>query len=181
MAGPSSSFIHLSVRSYFSMKDGAFSPEDLALRAADLGMPAVALTDRDGLYGAARFGTACAQVGVRPIYGASLTVRTLRGSRGEEADRSITVLAKDAVGYGNLCRLITTAHMTGERGDPALTTGQVCERARGLVCLLGPESEPGRLATLGQPGSPGVPEAVLVALMAVVLLTRPQGIQRATA
>src|SRR3989442_2820361 len=145
MAGPSSSFIHLSVRSYFSMKDGAFSPEDLALRAADLGMPAVALTDRDGLYGAARFGTACAQVGVRPIYGASLTVRTLR------ADRSITVLAKDAVGYGNLCRLITTAHMTGERGDPALTTGQVCERAQGLVCLLGPESDPGRMAAAGRP------------------------------
>src|SRR5712691_9580922 len=143
MPGLSSSFIHLSVRSYFSMKDGAFSPEDLALRAAELGMPAVALTDRDGLYGAARFGTACAHVGVRPIYGASLTVRTLR------ADRSITVLAKDAAGYGNLCRLITSAHMTGERGDPALTTGQVCERAEGLVCLLGPESEPGRLATLG--------------------------------
>src|SRR5712691_1450435 len=143
MAGLSSSFIHLSVRSYFSMKDGAFSPEDLALRAAELGMPAVALTDRDGLYGAARFGTACAHVGVRPIYGASLTVRTLR------ADRSITVLAKDAAGYGNLCRLITTEHMMGERGDPALTTGQVCERAEGLVCLLGPEAEPGRLATLG--------------------------------
>src|SRR5207245_9936489 len=96
--GPSSSpFVHLSVRSYFSMKDGAFSPEDLALRAAELGMPAVALTDRDGLYGAARFGTACAHVGVRPIYGASLTVRTLR------PDRSITVLAKDAVGSRNLC------------------------------------------------------------------------------
>ncbi len=64
----SSSFIHLSVRSYFSIKDGAFSPEDLARRAAELGMPAVALTDRDGLYGAPRFAAACRHYGVRPIF-----------------------------------------------------------------------------------------------------------------
>src|SRR5712692_8098316 len=136
-------FAHLSVRSYFSMKEGAFSPEELAWQAARLGMSAVAVTDRDGLYGAARFVVACRDAGVRPVYGASLTVRTVR------EDRLVTMLAKDAMGYGNLCELITTAHMTGERGDPALTTGQICERAEGLVCLLGPESEPGRLATLG--------------------------------
>ena len=143
----SSPFIHLSVRSYFSIKDGALSPEDLARRAAELGMPAVALTDRDGLYGAARFADACRQVGVRPIFGATLTVRTLPG------DRLVTLLVKDASGYGNLCRLITTAHMTGERSDPALTTGQVCERSGGLVCLLGPRSEPGSLVVAGSPGT----------------------------
>src|SRR6266511_968634 len=148
----SSPFIHLSVRSYFSMKDGALSPEDLAIRAAELGMPAVALTDRDGLYGAARFADACRRVGVRPMFGATLTVRTLAG------DRLVTLLAKDASGYGNLCRLITTAHMTGERGDPALTTGQVCERAGGLICLAGPDSEPGALA------KPGWHDAALTAL-----------------
>src|SRR5437879_13648158 len=57
----SPSFIHLNVRSYFSIKDGACSPEDLARRAAELEMPAVAMTDRDGLYGAARFAAACAR------------------------------------------------------------------------------------------------------------------------
>jgi error-prone DNA polymerase len=139
----SSSFVHLSVRSYFSIKDGAFSPEDLACRAAALGMPAVALTDRDSLYGAPRFAAACAAVGVRPIFGAMLTVRSL------DADHRAVLLAKDAIGYGNLCRLITTAQMSGERGDPALTTGQVCERAEGLVCLLGAESLPGLLAAMG--------------------------------
>ena len=143
----SSPFIHLSVRSFFSMKDGALCPEDLALRAAELGMPAVALTDRDGLYGAPRFAAACSQVGVRPIFGATLTIRTLAG------DRLVMLLAKDASGYGNLCRLITTAHMTGERGDPALTAGQVCERSGGLVCLLGPRSEPGSLVVAGSPGT----------------------------
>ena len=142
-------FVHLNVRSYFSIKDGAFSPEDLALRTAELGMPAVALTDRDGLYGAARFAEACRQVServapVRPIYGATLTIRTTCG------DRDAVLLAKDAVGYASLCRSITTAHMTGERGDPALTTTQVCERSEGLICLLGPSSEPGALAAAGR-------------------------------
>ena len=136
-------FIHLNVRSYFSIKDGAFSPEDLAARAVNLSMPAVALTDRDGLYGAPRFAAACRHYGVKPIFGATLTLRSGRG------DHLVTLLAKDAVGYGNLCHLVTSAHMTGERGDPALTPGQVCERTAGLICLLGPESEPGRLAAAG--------------------------------
>src|SRR2546421_2340594 len=110
--GAMNAFVHLDVRSYFSLKDGAFSPEELALRAAQLGMPAVALTDRDGLYGAARFVSACQQVGIRPILGATLTVR-------EGTDTSVVVLAEDSVGYANLCRLITDAHMMGERGDPS--------------------------------------------------------------
>ena len=52
-------FVHLDVRSYFSLKEGAFSPEALARRAAELRMPAIALADRDGLYGTARFVDAC--------------------------------------------------------------------------------------------------------------------------
>ncbi|MDP8956308.1 MAG: DNA polymerase III subunit alpha [Actinomycetota bacterium] len=139
-----SRFVHLNVRSYFSIKDGAFSPEDLAGRAADLAMPAVAITDRDGVSGAPRFAAACRHYGVKPIFGATLTVRSRRG------DHLVLLVAKDAVGYGNLCRLITIAHMTGERGDPALTTGQLCERSAGLICLLGPQSEPGALAATGQ-------------------------------
>src|SRR5213596_2500495 len=115
MPSSPSSFVHLTDRSYFSIKDGAFSPEDLARRAAELGMPAVALTDRDGLYGAPRFVAACHHDGVRPILGATMTVRTVGG------DRPVTLLAKDATGYGNLCRLITDAQTSGERGGTALT------------------------------------------------------------
>src|SRR5262249_59061183 len=144
-------FVHLSVRSNFSLKDGAFFPEQLAMAAADLGMPAVALTDRDGLYGAARFVDGCAKAGVRPILGATLTIRegrTLLESRAP-TDASIVVLARNAEGYANLCRLITDAHMTGERGDPSLAPAQVLAHADGLVCLLGPESPAGRLALHG--------------------------------
>ena len=68
-------FVHLDVRSCFSLKEGAFTPEQLAHRAARLDMPAVAICDRDGLYGAARFVKACEEQGVKPILGASLTIR----------------------------------------------------------------------------------------------------------
>jgi error-prone DNA polymerase len=151
----SGAFVHLDVRSFFSLKEGAFSPEALAHRAAELGMPAVALVDRDGLYGAARFVDACEREDVRPILGASLTVReagTLplpRNGR-RQADASVVVLARDATGYANLCRLVTDAHMTGERGDPSLTPEQICAHAGGLVALLGPSSPPGAFAVAGR-------------------------------
>src|SRR5881398_3205258 len=138
-------FVHLDVRSYFSLKDGACSPEELAAWAAHLGMPAVAMTDRDGLYGAARFAAACGKTGVRPLLGATLTIRDLRGGAGGARsagqsppsprsanpsgpllrDTSLVVLAQDSVGYGNLCRLITDSHMVGERGDPSLAVEQL--------------------------------------------------------
>src|SRR5687768_13597856 len=167
-------FVHLDVRSYFSLKEGALSPEALARRAAELQMPAVAIADRDGLYGVARFVEACEREGVHPILGASITVREagtlplprgVRGARGapsgrarapragtgrKPTDASVVLLARDAAGYANLCRLITDAHMTGERGDPSLTPEQVCAHAGGLVALLGPDSPPGALALAGR-------------------------------
>src|SRR4051812_9308771 len=117
-------------------------------------MAAVALTDRDGLYGAARFVDACTKTGVHPILGATLTIRQPGVPANERPARSvvgrdgfsIVVLARNDLGYANLCRLITDAHMTGERGDPALAPAQVLAHAEGLICLLGPESPAGALA-----------------------------------
>ncbi|HEX7248670.1 MAG TPA: DNA polymerase III subunit alpha, partial [Actinomycetota bacterium] len=150
------SFVHLDVRSCFSLKEGAFTPEQLAARAAGFALgsdpPAVAMTDRDGLYGAARFVRACEGAGVRAILGASLTVRTPQpGGRGyERADAHLVLLATDDTGYANLCRLITDAHMLGERGDPWVDPLQVCAHATGLVAIAGPRSHPGRAATHGR-------------------------------
>jgi error-prone DNA polymerase len=175
----SSPFVHLEVRSFFSLKEGACSPEDLARRARELGMPAVALTDRDGLYGAARFVAACRREGVRPILGAALTVRAdgaaergraarpsrsgvgdglARGATAEPphapGEGEVVLLAMDEEGYANLCRLITDAHTAvGERRDPWLTGERVCAHAEGLACLLGPDSPPGRLAASGRPSA----------------------------
>ena len=181
--GTSPGFVHLDVRSFFSLKDGAFSPEALARRAAGLGMPAVALTDRDGLYGTARFVDACQKAGVKPILGATLTVSDPRSAAGVGAERSgsrsaartrfraselhgatrgprsrsvdpaatqVILLAQDDRGYANLSRLITDAHMTGERGDPSLASEQICAHTHGLLCLLGPSSLPGSLAVDGR-------------------------------
>ncbi len=169
----SPSFAHLDVRSFFSLKDGAFSPEDLARRAGHLGMPAVAMTDRDGLYGAARFVAACENEGIRPILGATLTLADGRdGSvaaqrrRGPERQRRdpssehaappgpqgqhVVLIATDEVGYANLCRLITDAHMAGERGNPSLEIEQILAHAEGLAAILGPCSPVGRLAVMGE-------------------------------
>jgi error-prone DNA polymerase len=108
-------------------------------------MPAVAMTDRDGLYGAARFVKACQAEGIRPILGASLTVRTPT----PPVDGHVILLAMDETGYANLCRLITDAHMLGDRGDPWVAAEQICAHASGMTLLLGPRSHPGRLATEG--------------------------------
>ena len=138
-------FVHLDVRSFFSLKEGAFSPEQLARRAAALGMPAVAMTDRDGLYGAARFVRACEAVGVRPILGASLTVRAPEapGRRPASATRTSCCSPRTTDGYANLCRLVTDAQLLGERGDPCVAMPQICAHAAGMTVVLGPRSHPG--------------------------------------
>jgi error-prone DNA polymerase len=143
-------FVHLDVRSFFSLKDGAFSPEQLATRAAELGMRAVAMTDRDGLYGAARFVAACRKEGVRPIRGAGLRGGARGGGGGGRRDAHVVLLAQDVAGYANLCRLITDAHMFGDRGDPWVAIEQICAHAAGMTVLLGPRSHPGRLAVAGR-------------------------------
>ena len=141
------SFVHLDVRSYFSLKEGAFAPEQLAEQAAGLGMPAVAMTDRDGLYGAARFVSGCQRNGVKPILGASLTVRA---PAPPPRDAHVVLVAEDDTGYANLCRLLTDAQLLGERGDPWVAVEQICAHAAGMTVLLGPRSHPGRLAVAGR-------------------------------
>src|SRR5207247_8875944 len=145
--GPSMSVVHLDVRSYFSLKEGAFAPEQLAEQGAGLGMSAVAMTDRDGLYGAARFVSACQRNGVKPILGASLTVRA---PAAPPRHAPVVLLAEDDTGYANLCRLLTDAQLLGERGDPWVATEQICALAAGMTVLLGPRSHPGRLAVAGR-------------------------------
>jgi DNA polymerase III alpha subunit len=94
-------FVELHCHSAYSFLDGASLPEELAVRAAELGYEALALTDHDGLYGSLEFAHAAKHFGIRPITGAELTL----------ADRShVTLLVETPRGYANLCRLITAAH-----------------------------------------------------------------------
>ncbi len=139
-------FVHLETRSGFSLKEGTFTPEALARRAARLGMRTVALTDRDSLLGAARMVAACEREGIRPILGASVTTRSddPRGPGG-----SLVLLAADDDGYANLCTLIGQAHQN-HRDDPRIDLERICEHAQGLVAIVGPASPPGRLAIAGR-------------------------------
>ncbi|HEU6445751.1 MAG TPA: PHP domain-containing protein, partial [Gaiellaceae bacterium] len=106
-------YTELHAHSAYSFLDGASLPEELAVRAAELGYEALALTDHDGVYGSLEFAHAAKTFGVRPITGAEVTLGD--GSH-------VTLLVESARGYANLCRLLTAAH-AGTRpreGEPAL-------------------------------------------------------------
>jgi error-prone DNA polymerase len=129
-------YVELHAHSSYSFLDGASLPEELAVAAAELGYPALALTDHDGVYGSLEFAHAAKHFGVRPITGTELTL----------ADRShVTLLVETPKGYANLCRLITAAHAHTRRpgketqppGDPALDQHLLEELNAGLVCLSG--------------------------------------------
>jgi error-prone DNA polymerase len=129
-------YVELHAHSSYSFLDGASLPEELAVRAAELGYPALALTDHDGLYGSLEFAHAAKHFGVRPITGAELTL----------ADRShVTLLVETQAGYANLCRLITAAHAhtrpvgreSQPPGEPALDQALLEELNEGLICLSG--------------------------------------------
>jgi error-prone DNA polymerase len=93
-------YVELHAHSAYSFLDGASLPEELAIRAAELGYGALALTDHDGVYGSLEFAQAAKAFGVRPITGAEVTL----------ADGShVTLLVESAMGYANLCRLLTAA------------------------------------------------------------------------
>jgi error-prone DNA polymerase len=159
-------FVHLHVASGYSLRHGASHPHLLAAKAAEHGMDALALTDRDGVYGAVRFAKACQREGIRPLLGTDLAVaaeaaetRSTSGSRtpargGAFVDPGlprVTLLASGRAGWGALCRLVTATHLAGERGTPVTSLeliGEYAEVARsaggGLIALLGPHSEAGR-------------------------------------
>jgi len=123
-------YIELHANSAFSFLLGASLPEQLAERAAELGIPAMALIDRDGLYGAPRFYAACREHGIRPIIGAELTM---------EDGTVLPVLVKSRTGYCNLSRLITRAKLRGTKTESAVRWKELPEFCEGLVALMGSE------------------------------------------
>ena len=94
-------YVELHAHSAYSFLDGASQPEELAAGAAELGYPALALTDHDGVYGSLEFAYAAKHFGVRPITGAEVTL---------DGGTHVTLLVETPQGYANLCRLLTAAH-----------------------------------------------------------------------
>lgn len=113
------SFVHLRVHSNFSMLAGTRPVEDLVRAAAGAGMPAVALTDVDGMYAVVPFQKACKASGIRPIHGVELAgaldaPRDSRGGAPSGPAGRVTLLARTREGYGELCRLVTRRRLDGE-------------------------------------------------------------------
>src|SRR5574339_80694 len=104
-------YVELHARSAFSFLRGASLPEQLAETAAHLNMPAMALCDRDGVYGAPRFFAAAKEQGLRPIIGSELTM---------EDGAVLPVLVETRAGYQNLCRLLTRAHLRAAKNESAV-------------------------------------------------------------
>ena len=130
-------YVELHSHSNFSFLDGGSHPYELAMRAAELEMPALAITDRGGVYGAVRHLQACRKLGVKPIIGASLEVD------GEE----LILIARNLRGYSNLCRLLTLAHADQPKGDARTTLDTVAEH-RGELFYLSPTDREQRMREL---------------------------------
>jgi len=145
-------YVELHVRSAFSFLEGASLPENLMIRCRELGMSAMALLDRNGLYGAPRFHVTAEKLGLRAHVGAEIAVR-------DAGDRvrppawvphcvpvepvRFPLLAESATGYRNLCRLITRYKLReGTKAEGSATLADVQEHSAGLICLTGGDEGP---------------------------------------
>ncbi len=126
-------YIELHTSSAFSFLDGASLPEALVDRAAELGYPALALLDRDGVYGAPRFHKAALAAGIKPIVGCELTIAKGWGA----ACWRLPVLVESSEGYRNLCRLLTRMKLEVPKGEGVLTLDDLEGFTTGLVALAG--------------------------------------------
>jgi error-prone DNA polymerase len=122
------SYVELHACSAFSFLRGGSFPEQLAEVAAELHMPAMALLDRNGVYGAQRFSVAAREHGTRPIIGCELSM---------EDGSILPVLVENRAGYKHLCELLTQAHLRSEKGECAVQWDELPKFADGLVVFLG--------------------------------------------
>ena len=139
-------YFELHARSAFSFLRGASRPEALSRRAAAVGLPGIALCDRDGVYGTARLHADAREQGIRPIVGAELTL---------EDESVLPVLVRTREGYRNLCRLLTQAHLRASKGNPRIRWDELPAHAAGLSALTGDHEGPIHRASIRE-GKQGV-------------------------
>ena len=126
-------YIELHARSAFSFLRGSSLPDALVARASALEMPALAVCDRMGVYGAPRLQSAAAETGVRAIHGAELAM---------EDGSLLPVLVENRTGYQNLCQLLTRAHLRSPKGQGSVRWEELPEFTPGLVALTGDREGP---------------------------------------
>src|SRR5213082_1810953 len=158
-------YIEFHARSAFSFLEGASLPESLIETCANLGMPAMALLDRDGVYGAPRFYMAAKRAGIKALIGAEIncenfSIRNCRFAIGQQISKPrirnqkskiensfrLPLLVSSRAGYQNLCRLITKMKLRAKKDEGAAREDELREHAAGLVCLTGGDNGPLSLA-----------------------------------
>lgn len=125
--------IPLHVHSCWSLLDGVASVDELVQAAQAQGLPALALTDTNALYGAVEFAARCRAAGIRPLVGTELSL-----ARG----RQVVLLACSSAGYANLCRLVTLVQSAHGRRSPAVRVADLAAHAEGVICLYAYDPEP---------------------------------------
>src|SRR5215471_237233 len=120
------SFIELHARSAFSFLEGAAVPEELAGACAKFEMPAMALVDRNGVYGSPRFHMAAKKAGVRAHIGSEIACTN---------GRTYPMLVESREGYRNLCRMVTRMKMRAPKGEGEATLEEMAEFSPGLICI----------------------------------------------
>jgi error-prone DNA polymerase len=126
-------YVELHARSAFSFLEGACVPEELVGVCAESGMPAMALLDRDGVYGSPRFHSAAKKVSMRAHVGAEVT---------SPAGWRYALLAESREGYQNLCRLITRMKLRARKGQGGIQLEEIAAMSGGLICLTGGDEGP---------------------------------------
>jgi len=144
----SDSFVHLHVHTEFSLLDGMIRTKELASRAKELGMPAVAMTDHGNLYGAIEFYQNCKKAGVKPIFGceiylAPFSMDEKKDLVGRKRATHMTLLAETDEGWHNLSKLVSKGHLEGlYYGKPRVDRATLRQYAKGIICLTGCISGP---------------------------------------
>ncbi len=135
-------YVPLWCKSNYSFLEGASRPEELVQTAHLLDLPAISITDRDGLYGIVRAHLEAKNLGLKLIVGSQLTL-------GPRSTDSLVLLAQSRRGYANLCSLISAGRLRSPKGSSRVNWEEVCDHAGGLIALWAD----GREAVQGQTGS----------------------------
>ena len=138
---PSAGFVHLHVHTQYSLLDGAIRIDHLLQRAASYQMKSVAITDHGTMYGAIEFYEEAYKAGIKPIIGCEVYIAPKSRFDKTPADKGgllhLTLLAKDREGYGNLCRLVSAAHLEGFYYKARVDTKILADCSGGLIALSG--------------------------------------------
>lgn len=135
-------WVPLHVHSQYSILDASAPLDKIARRAAEFGMPAVALTDHGNMYGAVEFAKECKAVKIKPIFGCEFYVAPAsrfdkKKESGVRTSFHLTLLAKNEQGYRNLCRLTSRGFLEGFYYNPRIDQASLQEFSEGLICLSG--------------------------------------------